>query len=208
LNCLVSRPVPSGFKPPESLMNIEETIVILEALAQGINPVTGDKLVYASPFDEPLVIRALNTAAQSLRQSSTRSEQPKSFPPKAGSGWSAEEDQELIRQFRAGLPVKTIVASHQRTLGAIQSRLARLGLVEPLPRPQPLGSANETQPWWKEQGRTQTGKAWTKEEDEALLRDFRLGVSLEELVSRLKRGVNAVEVRLAKLGIRSSGDHQ
>jgi hypothetical protein len=185
-------------------MNIEETIAILEALAQGINPVTGNQLATASPFDEPLVIRALNTAAQRLRHSSSLSEQPKASPPKVGSGWSADEDQALVRQFRANLPIKSIAENHQRTRGAIQSRLARLGLVEPLPRPQPLESANEPLPWRKEQGRTQTGKAWTKEEDEALLRDFHLGISIEELASRLKRGVNAVEVRLAKL---ASGDH-
>lgn len=182
-------------------MNLLETIKIIEALADGIHPVTGEILTPASPLDEPLVIRALYSAAQHLKQAQVGEERPRTAPPKAGSGWSAEEEQELIRQFKAKLPIKAIAESHQRTRGAIQSRLARLGLIEPLPFPQPLDA---TAPQgWKEQGRTQAGKAWTPEEDEALLRDFRLGVPAEELASRLKRGVNAVEVRLAKLGIRS-----
>jgi len=186
-------------------MNIQETIAILEALAAGLNPATGEKLDPGSPLAEPEVIRALYTAVLHLRQKPIQPEPPKASPPKAGSSWGTEEDQELIRQFKANLPIKAIADSHQRTRGAIQSRLARLGLVEPPPRPQPLESANEPRPWRKEQGLSQTGKAWTKEEDEALLRDFRQGVPLEELASRLKRGVNAVEVRLAKLGIRPGG---
>ena len=54
---------------------------------------------------------------------------------------------------------------------------------------------------WKEQGRTQVGKPWTREEDAQLVREFQAGVSLEDLAEKLKRGVNAVEVRLVKLKI-------
>ena len=189
-------------------MDIKETIAIIQALAEGVNPVTGEMLApyTPSPFDEPRIIRALYTAAQHLRQAQIQPEQPKALPAKAGSAWSEEEDQELIQQFKANLPIRSIADSHQRTRGAIQSRLARLGLIEPPPRPQSLEAANAVpQQGWKEQGRTQSGKAWTQEEDEALLRDFRLGVPLEELASRLKRGVNAVQVRLAKLKAQSYG---
>lgn len=187
-------------------MNISETIAILEALAEGINPATGKKLTSNSPLDEPLVIRALYSAVLHLKQSRIQPAQPKATPPKAGSGWSAEEDRELIQQFKANLPLREIADRHQRTRGAIQSRLARLGLIEAPLRPQPLENPNAPPQWWKEQGRTQAGKAWTAEEDEALLHDFRLGVPPEELAARLKRGVNAIEVRLVKLGVRASGD--
>ncbi len=190
-------------------MNIPETLAVIEALAEGIIPATGEVFAPGSPFDNPRVIRALHTAAQHLRQASAQPAQPNASPPKAYSDWSEEEDQELIRQFKAKLPIRAIADHHQRTRGAIQSRLARLDLIEPPLTPQPLESRGvPIQPWWKEQGRTQTGKAWTKEEDETLLRDFRLGVPLEEVAARLKRGVNAVEVRLAKLGIRTEGSEK
>ena len=189
-------------------MNIQETIAILEAVAAGVHPATGKKLVPGNPLDEPLVIRALYSAIQHLRQSAVQPERPQAKPAKVGSGWSEEEDQELIRQFNAKLPLRVIADKHQRTRLAIQWRLAHLGLAEPPPSAQPLKpNIAPGQKWWKEQGRTQAGQAWTKEEDEALLRDFRLGVPLEELASRLKRGVNAVEVRLVKLGIRSGDNH-
>lgn len=137
-------------------MNISETIAILEALAEGINPATGEKLPPTAPLDEPLVIRALYSAVLHLKQGQPA--QPKATPPKAGSGWSLEEDQELIRQFKANLPLRVIADSHQRTRGAIQSRLARLGLIEAPLRPQPLENPNAPPQWRKEQGRTQTGE--------------------------------------------------
>lgn len=186
-------------------MNLSETIKILAALAEGVNPITGEILAPGQPFEEPSVIRALYTAVQHLRQVQAKAEQSVPSPPKAYQAWNVEEDQELIRQFNANIPIKTIADSHGRTRGAIQSRLIRLGLIDPPLSPQPLDAKTPPTPqWWKEQGRTQVGKAWTLGEDEALLRDFRSGIPLEELASRLKRGVNAVEVRLVKLGVRAN----
>lgn len=54
-------------------------------------------------------------------------------------------------------------------------------------------------PEWKRL-RPRAGKAWSSEEDIALVRDFEAGLPLDEIACRQGRGVFAVEVRLCKLG--------
>lgn len=46
----------------------------------------------------------------------------------AGSPWSAEEDSQLKREFYAGDKIKDIAAKHKRSVGAIRSRILKLGL--------------------------------------------------------------------------------
>jgi hypothetical protein len=52
---------------------------------------------------------------------------------------------------------------------------------------------------WKK-SRPHAGKSWSSGDDNTLLADFSAGLSLEEIASRLGRGVFAVQVRLCKLG--------
>jgi len=184
---------------------IKETLAIIEALAEGVNPVTGEIFPDQSPYNEPTIIRALFTAGQLLRQQLSQSGSLKPLPAKAGRPWDADEDRDLSEEFKANLAIGAMAEKHQRTMGAIQSRLVRLGLVEPLTSQQSSEVTSVVpKQWWKEQGRTQTGKPWTKEEDETLRRDFQSAMPFEILAEGLKRGINAVEVRLAKLGMRSA----
>jgi len=74
---------------------------------------------------------------------------------------------------------------------------------EPWPRRRPAARL-PTQPTrpipeWKRL-RPRAGKAWTPDEDGALLQEFDACLSLEEIAHRRRRGVFAVEVRLFKLG--------
>lgn len=50
-------------------------------------------------------------------------------PRNAGNSWSAKEDQELREQWAAALPVSRIAVLHERSNGAIVSRLVRLCIV-------------------------------------------------------------------------------
>jgi len=50
--------------------------------------------------------------------------------------WTQEEDGRLREGFDAGLSAKQLAERHQRSLGAIKSRLLHLGLV--IPRAQSL----------------------------------------------------------------------
>jgi hypothetical protein len=189
-------------------MNLTDVIAILEALAEGTDPRTGEALPDGSPYHEPYVIRALYRAARQLRQQHGQPKSPLTSPARAGSPWTAEEDQQLIQQFDATLALLTIARKHQRTHGSILARLIRLGKLtsrhDSTAQDERNHKGKPPGKWWIEEGRTQAGKAWTPQEDEALVRDFHLGMPLEQLAQRLRRGVNAVEVRLAKLGISSA----
>jgi hypothetical protein len=51
------------------------------------------------------------------------------LPPRHGLSWSADEDDRLRAEFQAGEAIAAIAASHERKVGAITSRLVRLGLI-------------------------------------------------------------------------------
>ncbi len=48
-------------------------------------------------------------------------------PASAGKPWDRVEDDQLIASFESGMSIKELALKHQRTAGAIQSRLIRLG---------------------------------------------------------------------------------
>ena len=103
---------------------------IVEALASGIDPETGDVLPAQSTFNSPQVIRALFVAGKALDRAAKRAERDNSLPGNAGRSWSDEEDKELLALFDSGAPVKGIAAKHGRTQGAIAARLVRLGRIK------------------------------------------------------------------------------
>ncbi|MBK6637275.1 MAG: hypothetical protein IPH08_16790 [Rhodocyclaceae bacterium] len=103
---------------------------IIDALANGIDPETGEILLSQSTFNSPQVIRALFVAASALERAARRADRDNSLPNNAGRSWSEEEDKQLLVIFDSGTPVKEIAARHGRTLGAITSRLVRLGRIK------------------------------------------------------------------------------
>jgi ATP-dependent DNA helicase RecQ len=44
--------------------------------------------------------------------------------------WASKEDEELGRLYREGLSISQLAESHQRSNGAIRSRLDKLGLLQ------------------------------------------------------------------------------
>lgn len=55
----------------------------------------------------------------------------KGLPERQGQKWSLDEDELASDEYRAGSTIVEIAKRHQRTKGAIVSRLARLGLIQP-----------------------------------------------------------------------------
>jgi DNA helicase II / ATP-dependent DNA helicase PcrA len=51
-------------------------------------------------------------------------------PPRQGVAWGASEDDKLRSGFLAGQKIAALAGAHQRTPGAIRSRLVKLGLIE------------------------------------------------------------------------------
>lgn len=103
---------------------------IVEALADGVDPETGEVLPGQSEFNSPQVIRALFVAVKALERVAKRVDRASSLPSNAGRSWSDDEDNELLVAFDSGIPVKKLAAHHGRTKGAIAARLVRLGRIK------------------------------------------------------------------------------
>lgn len=108
-------------------MDTSESIQIIRKLADGINPYTGKKLKDVSPYQHPDTVRALYAAIRAFEDiqklQSSRS-------GNAGNPWSKSEEQQLIDAHEAGKSIGQLAKIHQRSKGAIQSRLDKLGILE------------------------------------------------------------------------------
>lgn len=103
---------------------------ILHSLALGLDPDTGSPLDASQGFvlQQPDVIRALFLAVDALASRPGRTPQSRTGRPgKAGQPWSEDEDQRLAAAFDAGGSIAGLARDHQRSRGAITSRLLRLG---------------------------------------------------------------------------------
>ncbi len=121
-------------------MTPKKAKTILEALALGIHPDTGDALPDQSIFNQAQVIRALFLAVQALdteeqhaavaTTDAAASATRKPLPANAGKPWSTIDDTELLAAFDAGAQVSEIAREFGRSGGSINSRLVRLGRLQ------------------------------------------------------------------------------
>jgi hypothetical protein len=115
-------------------MTTTEARKIIEVLADGRCPQTGQKLPADSTFQQPDVVRALFFAAWALERAEQSERRATSLPEQAGKAWDSAEEQRLCESFDVGKTVVELARIHGRTRGAIQSRLERLGKIEPQAR--------------------------------------------------------------------------
>ena len=103
-------------------MDIIRAREIIRALAEGVDPTTGEVLAKESIFNSPDVIRSLYTILEATA--------PKSVDPhrNAGKPWTETEDDKLRDEFAAKMKISDIAKEHGRTYGAIESRLNHLRL--------------------------------------------------------------------------------
>jgi hypothetical protein len=119
-------------------MELQIARQIIDTLAQGIHPVTGEAMPDDSPYNAPPVIRALHAVSRALEEQSapapaTPAEGGRVRPPNAGKAWTAQEDQALAIAFDAGIPLKQAAQELGRTAFAVEQRLVKLGKVAPPP---------------------------------------------------------------------------
>ena len=117
-------------------MELQIARQIIDVLAQGIHPITGEAMPEDSPYNAPPVIRALHVVSRALEGTGAAppaSEEPsrprRSQPPNAGKAWTAQEDAALETSFDAGIPVKQVAQELGRTAFAVEQRLIKLGKV-------------------------------------------------------------------------------
>jgi len=102
---------------------------IIQALADGVNPYTGEVLPTDSVLQNPQIIRALFTAIEALKAEMKRQERTRNLPQRAGQPWTEQELSLLGKRFDQGLSISDIAREHKRTSGAIKAQLERLGKI-------------------------------------------------------------------------------
>ena len=102
---------------------------ILQALVQGVDPLTGEELPAGTVLQQADVLRALLAGLAALEQTSARAQRRAQLPDNVGRPWSADEEIQLTEAFESGEALLSIAARHGRTLRAIEARLERLGLL-------------------------------------------------------------------------------
>jgi hypothetical protein len=114
-----------------SVMDESKALTIVSALANGVNPLTGEMFTADSLYQSPEVVRALYAAARALEiRTKSRARPRTNMPANAGKPWSDEEDQKLLAGFDRGQSLPDLAQSHGRTPAGIQARLERHGRLQ------------------------------------------------------------------------------
>ena len=120
-------------------MELTTALNNVEALANGIDPTTGEVFQPDSPYHQPEVIRALYTVLHAAKQrhkvKKTKAQkqeenQARGLPKNAGLPWTEQGRAELIEQFKAGAQIHQLAELHERTQGSIVAELKKQGLIQ------------------------------------------------------------------------------
>ena len=105
-------------------MDITKAKEIISALAEGVDPTTGEVLPDSNVCNKGEIVRAFYAILNHLNEKTDK----KSLPANAGKPWTNEDDAKLRTCFESGMSTKELCVKFGRTSGSISSRLARLGL--------------------------------------------------------------------------------
>lgn len=121
-------------------MELNESRQIVNTLAQGIDPATGEVFPPESPYNDPEVIRALYSILESVKfarrprksvEERRRDNLEFGRPKNSGLPWT-DEDRALIRTgFQEGMAVEKLAGTLDRSSGAIVAEIIRQDLVPP-----------------------------------------------------------------------------
>jgi hypothetical protein len=110
-------------------MQLQAALPIIQALADGVNPVTGEAYPDHSPYAEPRTLRALYTAADLMQKEIEREKRRERLPANFGKSWAPGEDAALIQEFDAGMDISEMAHRHLRTQASIRLHLEKLGKI-------------------------------------------------------------------------------
>ena len=114
-------------------MQLDAALPIVRALADGVNPVTGEAYPEHSPYSEPRTLRALFSAVDLMEKEVEREKRRERLPANFGKPWTEGEDHTLTAEFDNGLGMPEMARRHARTQSSIRLRLEKLGKIEPTP---------------------------------------------------------------------------
>ena len=104
---------------------------ILNSLANGVHPATGEVFAADSPYQHPDTVRALFEAVRSLdRAEGDRKRKDSEVPSSTFIRWTPEEEERLAAGFDTGKTSAELAKLHNRSRAAIEARLLKLGKID------------------------------------------------------------------------------
>jgi hypothetical protein len=134
-------------------MNEQRALAIVSALADGVNPITGEVFPADSPYQDVQIVRALVFLTR-LFETKNRARPKSNMPANAGKPWNDGEDEQLLREFDRGQPLEKLAQMHGRTVAGIQARLERHGRIKA-----GEGGINSTRIRWQQRPQQRQGTA-------------------------------------------------
>lgn len=107
-------------------MDIVRAKEIISALAEGVDPTTGEVLPDNSICNKGEIVRAFYAVLKHLDDKKPK----KNLPANAGKPWSKEDEDLLVSLYRSDTPKKDICTSLQRSETGVAARLVHLGVIE------------------------------------------------------------------------------
>ena len=112
-------------------MERQQALKILNALANGVHPITGEVFAPDSPYQHPDIVRALFEAVRAPGQAQAHREQTSAPAPSSTFvRWTPEEEERLVSGFDAGKTSAELAKLHDRSRAAIEARLLKLGKID------------------------------------------------------------------------------
>ena len=106
-------------------MDITRAREIIGALAEGIDPTTGEVLPNDHVCNKGEVVRALYVALDTMTAKPKRNQ-----PENAGKPWTPEDEHLLREMYVSGTPKKEICQTLKRTVTSVAARLVHMGLID------------------------------------------------------------------------------
>ena len=111
-------------------MERNNALRILNALANGVHPATGEVFAADSPYQHPDTVRALFEAVRALETPESKTRNPADMPANTFVRWTPEEEERLAAGFDAGRTSAELAKLHNRSRAAIEARLLKLGKID------------------------------------------------------------------------------
>jgi hypothetical protein len=115
------------------MMDKEHTLKILNTLANGVHPATGEVCAADSPYQHPDIVRALFEAVRLIERSGAAASTERrsgDIPANTFVRWTPEEEERLAAGFDAGKTSAELAKMHNRSRAAIEARLLKLGKID------------------------------------------------------------------------------
>jgi hypothetical protein len=112
-------------------MERNNVLRILNALANGVHPATGEVFAADSPYQHPDTVRALFEAIRGFGTTeNSGGHSDDDAPANTFVRWTAEEEERLAAGFDAGRSSAELAKLHNRSRAAIEARLLKLGKID------------------------------------------------------------------------------